>query len=146
MNNVYVSSVNHDFDPGRVRRKRAARADRAVPPGRPHRLRHASDRHARRSRDRSGLGTVPAGPSADRRRLDAAGVGREDPAVPGRSRRGAQGEAIHGRAAFAADRQQTGVDQESGAACCPGWRTDRAAPPVVRHVRSRIGFAADERG
>ena len=38
VNNVYVSSVNHDFDPARVRRERAARADRAVPPGRPHRI------------------------------------------------------------------------------------------------------------
>ena len=57
--------------PARVHRERAARADRAVPPGRPHRLPHAPDRHARRPRDRSGLGALPPGapaaPAASRR-------------------------------------------------------------------------------
>ena len=90
VNNVYVSSVNHDFDP--------AEYIRSVPHERvvqfhlagPHGLPDAPDRHARRPGDRSRLGAVPAGPSADRRRLDAAGMGRQDSSVPGRPRRGPQ--------------------------------------------------------
>ena len=82
VNNVYVSSVNHDFDPVRVHPLGPARARRAVPPGGAHQLRDAPDRHARRPRDRSGLGAIPAGPSADGRGLDAAGMGRQDPAFP----------------------------------------------------------------
>ena len=102
VNNVYVSSVNHDFDPREYIARRAARADRAVPPGRPHRLPHAPDRHARRPRDRPGVGAVSAGASTYRRHVDAAGMGRADSRVSGRARRGAQGAAIHGRFGAAA--------------------------------------------
>ena len=87
--------------PGGVHPQRAARARGAVPSGRPHRLRHAPHRHARRRGDRPGVGTVPAGAPADGRRLDAAGMGREDPGVPGGPRRGAQGQELHERAPVA---------------------------------------------
>ena len=46
VNNVYVSSVNHDFDPAAIHPLGAAPAGRAVPPGRPHELPDALDRHS----------------------------------------------------------------------------------------------------
>ena len=90
VNNVYVSSVNHDFDPREYIENVPHRPGRAVSPGRPHRLPHAHHRHARRPRDRSGLGTLSTGPQPHRRRFDAAGMGRQDSRVPGGPCRGAQ--------------------------------------------------------
>ncbi len=96
VNNVYVSSMNHDFDP--VEYIASVPHERIVQmsPGRPHQLPHAPDRHARQPRDRSGVGAVSAGASADRRRFDAAGMGRQDSAIPGRACRSAESQAIHG--------------------------------------------------
>ena len=41
VNNVFVSSVNHEFDPVRVHPLGSAPPRRAMPPGGPHRLRDA---------------------------------------------------------------------------------------------------------
>ena len=78
VNNVYVSSVNHDFDPVEYLRNRAARADRAVSSRRAHRTaaRICIDTHDGPVIDRV-WELYRAGPRADRRRVDAAGMGRE---------------------------------------------------------------------
>ena len=98
VNNVYVSSFNHDMDPDQFIRSLpherivqfhlAGHTDYTHPP----------HRHARQPRHRSGLGALPHGPPAHRRRLDPARVGRQHPALPGGARGGAQGQAVHGRA------------------------------------------------
>ena len=91
VNNVYVSSVNHDFDPAEYLRSVPHRRVVQFHLAGHTELRHAPDRHPRRPRDRPGLGAVPAGPPPDRRRIDAAGMGRQDSPVPGRPRRGEEG-------------------------------------------------------
>ena len=107
VNNVYVSSFNHGFDP-------EAYID-AIDPARvtqyhlagPHEQGHAHHRHAQRPRDRRGLGALPPLGRADRQRLDAARVGRGHPGVRGRPRRGAEGARVppaRRRSALRADR------------------------------------------
>src|SRR6267378_3719776 len=71
VNNVYVSSVNHDFDP--------IEYIESVP--------HELHRHARRPGRRPGLGALCPRARAHRPRLDAARMGREHPRVLCRSRR-----------------------------------------------------------
>ena len=96
VNNVYVSSINHDFDP--VEYVRSVPHERIVQihlAGHSNCRTHLIDTHDNHVIDPV-WELVSAGASTDRRRVDAAGMGRPHPAVPGRACRSAEGEAIHG--------------------------------------------------
>ena len=120
VNNVYVSSFNHDFDPSQFIRSPAARAHRAVPPRRPQRTTrtHLIDTH-----DDHVIDPVwelyRHGAPAHRRRLDPARVGRRHPALPRGPRGGAQGQALHGRASGAGGVPETERRRCSGSRRCP---------------------------
>ena len=58
VNNVYVSSVNHEFDPHAVSERRSGRPRAADPSRRARRPRRLSHRHARPARARSGVGAL----------------------------------------------------------------------------------------
>ena len=80
VNNVYVRA-SITTSTRRVHRVGAARSSRAVSPGGPYQLRtHCIDTHDGPVIDPSGNCTPAA--AADRRRLDAARMGREHPGVP----------------------------------------------------------------
>ena len=64
VNNVYVSSFNHGFDPTSYVDAHPRRPRRAVPPGRPHQQGHAHHRHPRRPRDRPRCGSSTGAPAA----------------------------------------------------------------------------------
>ena len=70
VNNIYVSAFNHGFDPDAYLAGVPRRAGAADPSGRPQQLRRLHHRHARRARDRSGLGPL-------RPRHPAPGAGRD---------------------------------------------------------------------
>ena len=60
VNNVYVTSVNHDFDPVEYLRALPHEPGGADPPGGPQRPRHPHHRHPRRPGSRPGLGPLRA--------------------------------------------------------------------------------------
>ena len=66
VNNVYVSSFNHGFDPKQYLDAIDPDARDAVPPGRPHEQGHAHHRHAQRPRHRSRSGSSTASRSRGR--------------------------------------------------------------------------------
>ena len=91
VNNVYVSSFNHGFDPDVY--IDAIPADRVVQyhvAGHTNKGTHIIDTHSDHAID-DGVGALPPGLGAHGRHRDALRVGREHPGVRGRPRRGAQG-------------------------------------------------------
>ncbi len=85
VNNIYVSSRNHSFDPFEYVNSVPARPGGADPHRRPLQVREVHPRHPRPSGDRSGVGLVRARHRAERPDGDPAGVGRPHSVV----RRGA---------------------------------------------------------
>ena len=96
VNNVYVSSFNHGFDPNDYVDAHPRRPRRAVPPRRAHEPRHAHPRHAQRPRDRRGVGALPAGLRAHGRDVDALEWDEDIPELRGRPRRSPEGTAPSG--------------------------------------------------
>ena len=87
VNNVYVSSFNHGFDPRQYIDGDPGRPRGAGAPRRAHEQGDAHPRHPRRPRDPAGVEALRAARRADRPGLDALRVGRVDPAA----RRGGEG-------------------------------------------------------
>ena len=97
VNNIYVSSKNHGFDPERLRRRRARRASRADSHRGPYEVRKIHSRYARSSGARSGLETLRARHRPRRPDGHAARVGRSHSVVRGSPSRSAQSRALSSR-------------------------------------------------
>ena len=94
VNNIYVSSRNHSFDPfeylDNVPHERVAQIHIAGHS----KYREVHPRHARPSGDRSGVATVCASHRVDWADGDTAGVGRPHSVVRRSARRGAEGQTL----------------------------------------------------
>ncbi len=137
VNNVYVSSVNHDFDPREYLEN--------VPHGRIvqcHLAGHANCRtHLIDTHDDHVIDPVwelyRLAHARHRRYFDTAGMGRKNPRVSGAARRGAQGAAVHGCARSAA-----GAARGSGA-LGGGANRDAATNGVGRVQSDRVHRVRD---
>ena len=94
VNNIYVSSRNHDFDPYDYLNSIPAEAGGANSHRRPFQVREVHTRHARPSGDRSGVEVVRTRDPHDRPDSDSAGVGRPDSVVRRGACGGAQGQKV----------------------------------------------------
>ena len=94
VNNIYVSSQNHDFDPLRISERGPGGTRGADPHRGTFQVREIHSGHARSSGDRPGLETVRARHRARRANRHAARMGRSHSIVRRSACRGAQGREV----------------------------------------------------